>query len=430
MILETVGHATLVLRDRAGAPLLFTDPWLLGSCYWRSWWLVNYPDEEVLRELASARYCYLTHEHPDHFHTPSLRRLGPGPTYLAPTLPEEHITGYLREQKFRARTLPARRWIDLAPGVSLMSIPMVTDDSVLLVDTPDALVVNLNDSKPGPLLVATLASLLDARARGKRRVLLSSYSSASIVNSFFRDGERLSVYPKPAFVAKVCDYARRLRADVYLPFASQAIFHREDSAWANEHRVTHADLQAHWSAPDTTLLPPYSRLDLRTGDVRSVPPASWRQDEAAIRARVAEQLRREAGEEIDDQDLARLRDKLRGALPLATRIFPRGIGFRIGARGLRYHPARDAFTPDPDEADFVMRLPAHPLKEALAFGHFGDLGITMFLDVELRGRTDPRLVYLFFVFVALHDYGHTRDLAGFWRWVRGNAAFLAGGLPA
>mgnify|MGYP001354926004 FL=1 len=76
---ETIGHACIVLRKPGGTPVLFTDPWLIGSCYWRSWWLQNYPSEEQISELQKAKFCYITHEHPDHLHLPTtaliMRRL-------------------------------------------------------------------------------------------------------------------------------------------------------------------------------------------------------------------------------------------------------------------------------------------------------------------------------------------------------------------
>jgi len=37
--LRSLGHACAVLYRDGEAPLLATDPWLLGSVYWRSWWL-------------------------------------------------------------------------------------------------------------------------------------------------------------------------------------------------------------------------------------------------------------------------------------------------------------------------------------------------------------------------------------------------------
>ena len=46
MILQTIGHASILLRNKKNEPVLLSDPWLLGSCYWRSWWLQNI--EELL----------------------------------------------------------------------------------------------------------------------------------------------------------------------------------------------------------------------------------------------------------------------------------------------------------------------------------------------------------------------------------------------
>ena len=68
------------------SPLLITDPWLVGSVYWRSWWLQNYPSAEEVDWLANSAWVYITHEHPDHFHMPTIRRLGSGPQYLFPAL--------------------------------------------------------------------------------------------------------------------------------------------------------------------------------------------------------------------------------------------------------------------------------------------------------------------------------------------------------
>ena len=51
---------------------LLIDPWVLGSCYWRSWW--NYPevDDELLDSLEPT-HIYISHLHWDHYHGPSLR---------------------------------------------------------------------------------------------------------------------------------------------------------------------------------------------------------------------------------------------------------------------------------------------------------------------------------------------------------------------
>ena len=39
---------------------LLIDPWLVGSCYWRSWW--NYPEvDKGLLQQIKPTHIYLTH---------------------------------------------------------------------------------------------------------------------------------------------------------------------------------------------------------------------------------------------------------------------------------------------------------------------------------------------------------------------------------
>ena len=76
-----VSHAGLLVES-AGTSLMM-DPWLVGSCYWRSWW--NYPKPAAFAsQLTELDYVYLTHMHWDHFHRPSLRKLPPSATLLIP----------------------------------------------------------------------------------------------------------------------------------------------------------------------------------------------------------------------------------------------------------------------------------------------------------------------------------------------------------
>ena len=179
--LKTLGHASIALYRNGEAPLLLTDPWLVGSVYWRSWWLQNYPDEATLDWLAGAANIYITHEHPDHFHTPSIRRLGQGPGYLFPAFAERGYLAYMARHGYRAEIAPPGRWVALGDGISILSWPLWNDDSLLLIDTPHALILNFNDAKPVPPVVNAVRRLGDRI--GKPRILLASYSPASVINS-------------------------------------------------------------------------------------------------------------------------------------------------------------------------------------------------------------------------------------------------------
>lgn len=416
MDIETVGHAGLLLRDDDGRPLLFTDPWVTGSCYWRSWWLQNYPDEGLLDQLRAVPYCLITHEHPDHFHTASIRALGKATHYLSPDFQHGHVVPYLSSQGYRASVVPAFRWVSIHPDVQILSIPLLNDDSVLLIHTPTAIIINVNDSKPRSSQLRQLAGRLDALAPGKRRILLSSYSPASIVNSFLRGRERVSLRHKASYVQAISAHCRSLRIDDFMPFASQVIFKRQDSAWANAFKVTYSDLREHWGA-ETRLHPPYTRLDLASGAHSFIPEERYRHEDDAIAPKVAAQENLDATTELNEDDVERLRRKLSHCRLLLAPLFPRGIGFG-GQSSLHFNPWTGAMTRGESGGDFALHVPAQALKDAVQYGHFGDLGTTMFTMVQLNSRIHPRRVYLFFLLITLHDYGHTNSMRNWLAWLR------------
>lgn len=417
-MLRTLGHATIALYRDGESPLLATDPWLVGSVYWRSWWLQNYPTPDEIEWLAGAGHVYITHEHPDHLHLPSIRRLGMHPQYWLPELVEQGGITYLADRGYRVAAVPPRRWKTIAPGIAMLSIPLWNDDSLLVVETPNAVIFNLNDAKPLPPVLRQLSRL--AERIGKPRVLLASYSPAGLVNSFLDDNGIVSLKSPEHYVAFICALCERLGADVYMPFASQAVFERGDSNWANAHRTGFADLARLWTAR-TLLLPPYSSLDLADlshsapseGEYR---PASAVTVAALTQARLAE----EAAAELTTAEVARLEGKLNVWRWLLWPLFPRGFGFRLGERRLAYSPRRGELSDTDGETvgDFEISMPALPLKEALRSNHLSDLGITMFVRVRLLRRLDPRKVYGLFVLFQLDDYGHLRGAGAFLRWVR------------
>jgi UDP-MurNAc hydroxylase len=66
-----LGHACMLVESN-GRRLLI-DPWLIGSCYWRSWW--HFPKAvDLTPDLFDVDAIYITHGHFDHFHYPSLRK--------------------------------------------------------------------------------------------------------------------------------------------------------------------------------------------------------------------------------------------------------------------------------------------------------------------------------------------------------------------
>ena len=63
--LTVLSHACLYIEF--GDTRLLVDPWIVGSCYWRSWW--NYPEvDNSLVDALDPTHIYITHLHWDHYH--------------------------------------------------------------------------------------------------------------------------------------------------------------------------------------------------------------------------------------------------------------------------------------------------------------------------------------------------------------------------
>jgi hypothetical protein len=417
MKLDTLAHATLSLRRGDDSPpILITDPWLRGSCYWRSWWLERYPSAEQIARLRGAAFCYLTHEHPDHFHTPSIRTLGQGPTYLVPELSRDMMGRYLREHGFWAQTLKAGAFRELSDDVRVLSMPTIGNDSALLIDTPHALIANLNDARPTPDQLLALRRLRHVAGKDKRCVLLASYSAAGIGNSLYRDGQRLDFAGGGRHARYVLTLARALDADAYIPFASHVSFERPDTRWANDYRVPFEEVRDLLESQRIRTFPPYVTLELQTLAFTTEHGTPARR-ESGIEARVQAQVSAEASQ-LDSDDLTRLEAKLNAAgRVLIGALFPRGIAFSFGEQRLRYLPLSGRVQADREDASMTLHLPAQAVRDVLHTGFFSDLCIPMFTRVELAAHTPPHFVYVFFTLMQLHDVGATGSVSELARFV-------------
>jgi UDP-MurNAc hydroxylase len=89
-----LSHAGLAVEHNGTR--LVCDPWLVGSCYWRSWWNFPEPDPALIVNLA-PQFLYLSHLHWDHFHGPSLKKLfDRKTTVVVPKVPTRRMIDDLR----------------------------------------------------------------------------------------------------------------------------------------------------------------------------------------------------------------------------------------------------------------------------------------------------------------------------------------------
>ncbi|MCA1708052.1 MAG: hypothetical protein LC808_34165, partial [Actinobacteria bacterium] len=379
------------------------------------WWLEKYPTEEEIDLVRNVDCLYITHSHPDHFHWPSLRHLGPRAT-LHPRFPTYVVPDFLRENGYQADILEPWTWYAVGNSVKMASIPVPVDDSLLVIDTPNATVVNVNDANPRlPLLRCVRERMCTP---GNPIVLLKSYSPASLAVSIYVDGERVPMKSKQDYAKVAQRLADALGASQFVPFASQAFFSRTDSRWANEYKVTYEDLEKHWNGHPTNLCKPFVTLDLEEMVSTSSYSAVSRTLHQDRLAKVVAREQEEASFVLPSDFDERLKKYLDEVYFLRL-FFRRGIGWRLSTSGTgRFYNTRTRKVEDriPADHDFVVTLPDKVLYEALQNNVLTDLGITMFTRVDTK--VNVRLAYGAFSLMGLHDYGHFNDVKSFIRFWR------------
>lgn len=288
VLFETLGNAS-VLFTRGGTPLLATDPWLVGTCYFGSWALDHPLTQEQIAAMVGAEYIWISHGHPDHLHDESLALLKPGTKILLPDHYCPEISVHLRERGFNVTILRYREWFEIAPGVRVLCIDNANQDAVLAVEADGALVLNINDS---PLCgeLRFLRSLVRSYPRDRTYLLALCSIDADMFNIVDAAGSSLAGPPderKRGAIWGVARTADLLGVGSFCCSSSQHIYVCADSIWANPYRIGWQDMARHWSRQNIRLIEPFVTVDLATGTyVRNHP--SQQSDESQISAATAD----------------------------------------------------------------------------------------------------------------------------------------------
>ena len=233
MRVTVIGHSCLRAETSAGTILV--DPWLFGSCYWRSWWHFppsTEPDDEILRPA----WVYLTHHHFDHFHYPSMRRLDRSAKVLIPRFGVDVMTDEVVGLGFaRPQELVHGRVLDLGDGVRVASYQYGFDDTAFVIAQDDHVVVDFNDCK-----IRGRALRAIVREFGRPTLACKSHSFAQSYPVLYDsdDPAQLDLVSHQTYIDDFYDVMAGLRPRYAIPFGSMVGFLHPDSAPLNAHLVT------------------------------------------------------------------------------------------------------------------------------------------------------------------------------------------------
>ncbi|MET1048317.1 MAG: MBL fold metallo-hydrolase, partial [Acidimicrobiales bacterium] len=245
MRFTVIGHACL--RIETSGPTILVDPWLTGSCYWRSWW--HFPaDADPTPELLAPDVVYLTHHHFDHFHYPSMRQVDKGAEVLCARFGVDVMADEVRDIGFRTVSeLPHGEIRELAPGVRVASYQYGFDDTAFVVADGDTVLADLNDCK-----IRGRALRQIAEAFGPVTFLLKTHSWAQSYPHLYEaeDVEDLTLLKRQTYLDEFIDATRTLRPRFAVPFANMVAFLHPESWAMNAEMITPDEVRAAFDRAD------------------------------------------------------------------------------------------------------------------------------------------------------------------------------------
>jgi hypothetical protein len=375
---ETLGNATIQLFAD-GRPVLATDPWLVGTCYFGSWALDHALTAEQIKNVINSDYIWISHGHPDHLHHESLDLLPAGKKFLVPDHYHPEIRNFLTEKGFAVTVLKYREWFQISRSVSVMCLDNINQDAILIAKLGDALLINQNDS-PIAGEESFLRRLVKQHPNDKTYLAALCSIDADMFNFVDESGRSIAGPPderKPGAVWTVARGADRLGVKNFCCSSSQHIYVRPDSVWANDYRISWADMRRHWSRPNVCLIEPFVTVDITTGLVTANHTDHLGGDRSQISARTA-----------DDDWSATLQPEEWKIVETFFRQFELireyvdFIEVVIGGETGRFDI--NAETADqPDARGIRFYAPKQSFMETMKWGFFDDLLIGNFMKVHL-----------------------------------------------
>ena len=360
MKFKILSHAGMSVEGNCKT-LLF-DPWLIGSCYWRSWW--NFPEiDRAEIDAIKPDYIYLTHLHWDHFHAPSMRLFGRDVTYLVPKIPGTRMVRDLRSCKFdNIVEIPHGDKFELWENCFLHSFQfgLFSTDSAAVVADGDTTLLNANDCKTFGLPLKQITNRFP-----KVDFCFRSHSSATPIPYTIKGYKEKFPELRTAqqYIEEFTGFSLAVGARYAIPFASNHCFLHRETVQFNDTGVNPqmvADFynsrpEAKAAGSECVIMVPGSTWDSKDGfDLRTFDYS--RKDEIIVemQAKYAEKLEKQYEKEDNTKASFKAFDRyFRNFLDstpalIRKKLFPKVI-FRV-------HDADG-------EHNFLLDMPANRIEE-------------------------------------------------------------------
>jgi hypothetical protein len=269
--------------------LLLVDPWLEGPAFNNGWSLLDQSTSSealiaTLNKTGLPVYIWYSHEHPDHFSIPFLKKFKEQfrgiATFLFQHTLDKRVAGFLRKSGFDVAECAEGVPLTLGRDMTITVFPFSDGDSWCLINSDGRTILNLNDC-----VLNTVEQCRAVKARLDRvatRVdfMFTQFGYANWVGNPEQGAlHRMAAREK---INRIALQVTCFRPKVTIPFASFVYFSSPENAHFNQHQNTPRDIaHAPQLAPyahTIRFLRPGSTVELESGSAASL----TREHEAAL----------------------------------------------------------------------------------------------------------------------------------------------------
>ena len=144
--IKILSHACLLVKSDTHS--IIVDPWLIGSCYWRSWW--NFPESNYNEsELDNVDAVVISHIHWDHWHGPTLKKFFKDKKVIISNDPNDRSYDDLVSIKFKdIQRINHGKSIEIGNiKITFYHFGLYLTDVAMIIEVDDVCILNANDAK-------------------------------------------------------------------------------------------------------------------------------------------------------------------------------------------------------------------------------------------------------------------------------------------
>jgi len=221
---SVLSHSCLKL-ERSGFSLL-TDPWIWGTAFLGAW--MPYPAPTPSAEDVLSDAIWISHEHSDHLHLETLKRLDRRTPVYFPAFPNGRIDRLLETVGFTDRVpvhFGQRVEVSKQVAITCFEPKSAWNDSITLFELDGVNVLNLNDAGLNPA-IADLLPEVDVLCSAFR----AGASGFPLTWKHLDDDAKLSILRRASVgqLTMLTEAVEMYRARMLLPYAGHFTLHRRE----------------------------------------------------------------------------------------------------------------------------------------------------------------------------------------------------------